>query len=87
VVTGIVSAWMDSIPLFVIAGQESRRNEKLRAYGVQGFDLTRMADGVCKSSIRIVNDPNIPANLDEVYRHALEGRPGPVVIEVPMDIQ
>ena len=44
VVTGIVSAWMDSIPLFVIAGQESVRNESLRAYGVQGFSLGAMVE-------------------------------------------
>ena len=87
IVTGIVSAWMDSIPLFVIAGQENFRNEKLRAYGVQGLNLSKMVHDVCKGAICIVNDPNIAGTIDESYRHAIENRPGPVIIEIPMNVQ
>lgn len=83
VVTGIVSAWMDSIPLFVIAGQESRRNERLRAYGVQGFNLSRMVERQTKFSRWEPSLQGFRCAWDEMFRD----RPGPVVLEVPMDLQ
>lgn len=87
VVTGVVSAWMDSVPLFVIAGQESRRDDRLRAYGVQGFSLSAMTDDVSKIS-RMVTDAKVcKTALDYMWWKMSDGRPGPVVIEVPMDVQ
>ena len=85
VVTGVVSAWMDSIPMFVVVGQESRRNDKLRAYGVQGFDLVSMVQNVCKAAA-LMDLPCDPM-IYSAYETMLRGRPGPVVIEVPMDVQ
>ena len=97
VVTGIVSAWMDSIPLFVLAGQESRRNDKLRAYGVQGFNLSRMVHGftdygtkesaVVKDADLIETSDRIEFRLESCWDRMLQDRFGPVVIEVPMDVQ
>lgn len=83
VVTGIVSAWMDSIPLFVIAGQESRRNERLRAYGVQGFDLITMVERQTKFSRFELTEDGFRGSWEEM----LINRPGPVLIEIPMDVQ
>ena len=83
VVTGIVSAWMDSIPLFVIAGQESRRNDKLRAYGVQGFDLLDMTHKQTKGRWMLSKGECLQPAWDAMmYR-----RPGPVLIEAPIDVQ
>lgn len=93
VVTGIVSAWMDSIPLFVIAGQESRRNDKLRAYGVQGFDLSKMVAGVTKDAGLLQTTLCAKPILHGLYKYAIETHPaldrrfGPVVLEIPMDVQ
>ena len=83
VVTGVVSAWMDSIPLFVVAGQESRRNHKLRAFGVQGFDLLDMLHRQTKGRWMAEKGACLQPAWDAmIYR-----RPGPVVIEIPMDVQ
>lgn len=91
VVTGIVDAWMDSIPLFVIAGQEAIRNEKLRAYGVQGLNLSAMVQDVTKFSLPILFvcahfNPTY-MSLDGLWEEMLSGRPGPVLIEIPTDVQ
>lgn len=104
VVTGVISAWMDSIPLFVVAGQESRRNDKLRAYGVQGFSLKRMVEGVVNEAVLIESAyKGWQLDFADLYRKTGQAqmfdsggghgayrnvvRPGPVVIEVPMDVQ
>ena len=87
VVTGVVSAWMDSIPLFVIAGQESRRNDNLRAYGVQGWPMGRAMREVTKGHTLIDEFCDSLLTITAQYDEMLSGRPGPVVIEVPMDVQ
>ena len=87
VVTAIVSGYMDSIPLFVIAGQESRRNDKLRAYGVQGWDLVSAVAKVTKRAKIETQAYHVGDSLNLSYTLMMKGRPGPVVIEVPMDVQ
>ena len=86
VVTGVVSAWMDSVPLFVIAGQESRRNDKLRAYGVQGFNLGAMCDDVAKWH-HMADAMDIKWALYWAWFNMADGRNGPSILEVPMDVQ
>jgi acetolactate synthase-1/2/3 large subunit len=79
VVTGIVSAWMDSIPLVVVAGTENRYyTERLRAHGVQSFDLWSMVAGVTKYA---------GTRIDHAWAEALHGRPGPVLMEVALNAQ
>ena len=78
---------MDSIPLFVIAGQESVRNESLRAYGVQGFSLGAMVAGQTKRAYLTQTENDVAVMLVHAYETMLEGRPGPVVVEIPMDVQ
>ena len=84
-VTGIADAFMDSIPLVVITGQV--------ATALIGSDAFQEADTIgitrhCTKHNYLVKDPSqLAATIDEAFRIATEGRPGPVVIDIPKDVQ
>lgn len=87
--TGIISAWMDSIPTFTIAGNEAigHCESSWRGWGVQGFDSVAMVKGTTKEARRMRTARQITRYLDEMYAIATTGRPGPVWLEIPRDIQ
>jgi acetolactate synthase I/II/III large subunit len=84
-VTGIADAFMDSIPLIVITGQVPT--------SLIGSDAFQECDTVgitrhCTKHNYLVKDPDqLAATIDEAFRIATEGRPGPVVIDIPKDVQ
>ena len=84
-VTGIADAFMDSIPLVVITGQV--------ATGLIGTDAFQEADTIgitrhCTKHNYLVKDPaTLGATIDEAFRIATTGRPGPVLIDIPKDVQ
>ncbi|GAA3797514.1 acetolactate synthase 3 large subunit [Qipengyuania pelagi] len=84
-VTGIADAWMDSIPMVVITGQVPT--------GLIGTDAFQEADTVgitrhCTKHNYLVNDPSkLAATIEEAFRIATTGRPGPVLVDIPKDIQ
>jgi acetolactate synthase-1/2/3 large subunit len=90
-VTGIVSNWADSIPGFIICGQESSHycstNTNLRMYGTQGLDIVHMTSKVVKYGVRVDESDKIQNHLCEAFYETINGRPGPVLIDVPFDIQ
>lgn len=90
-VTGVVSAWADSIPGLVIAGNENSRFTKpdspYRMWGVQGYDSVHMVEKVCKYAHRVTAPEQAVYELQKAAHVALAGRPGPCWIEIPMDIQ
>lgn len=90
-VTGVVSAWMDSMPVLVISGNENSRfttaENLLRIWGVQGYDSTKMVDGVTKMAERVMNPESIVDVISRAYTTAGKSRQGPVWIDVPMNIQ
>jgi len=83
--TGIADAYLDSIPLVVITGQV--------ATGLIGSDAFQEADTVgisrhCTKHNYLVKDPSeLAATIDEAFQIATTGRPGPVLIDVPKDVQ
>ena len=90
-ITGVLSNWADSIPCIVLSGQESTKyidqHANLRMYGTQGFDVVKMVEKITKFA-HLVNQPNeIIHLLDKAYKTALSGRPGPVWLDLPMDVQ
>jgi len=89
--TGILSAYLDSVPILVISGNESsfhcENYANLRAYGVQGFNSVEVMKPVTKLAVRIVNVLNIAKDLNRVWTEATEGRQGPVLLDFPMDLQ
>ena len=84
-VTGIADAFMDSIPLVVITGQV--------ATSLIGSDAFQEADTIgitrhCTKHNYLVKDPSeLAAVIDEAFQIATTGRPGPVVIDIPKDVQ
>lgn len=90
-VTGVVSAWMDSMPVLVISGNENSRytsaNNPLRIWGVQGYDSTEMVAKVTKWSARVMQAEEVLDVLSRAYSIAGSSRQGPVWIDVPMNIQ
>ncbi len=90
-VTGVVSAWMDSIPGLIISGNENSKftldDNPLRIWGVQGYDCTEMVKKVTKYSHRVLNPEDVLSELETAYHHATTGRPGPCWLDFPMNIQ
>ena len=89
--TGIGSCYFDSTPAIFITGQVNRHELKgdrdIRQLGFQETDIVTMAEPITKACFHI-SDPNtIPEILEKAFEIALEGRPGPVLIDIPMDVQ
>lgn len=92
-VTGVLNAWQDNTPCLFISGQckrkETLRNAgvPIRQIGVQEADIVKIVESITKYSV-MVNDPlEIGYHLEKAAYLAKSGRPGPVWIDVPMDVQ
>ena len=89
--TGILSAYLDSVPLLVISGNESsfhcENMSNFRAYGVQGFDSQRVAEPMTKLSQRILRTEEIIDKFDHAWNTAKSSRQGPTLLDFPMDLQ
>lgn len=83
--TGIASAYMDSIPLVVITGQV--RSDLLGRDVFQEADITGSAAPFTKHSYIVKKTADIPQVFREAFYIAASGRPGPVLIDIPMDMQ
>jgi acetolactate synthase I/II/III large subunit len=91
-ITGVLNGWQDNTPILFISGQSKRKETvrnsglKLRQFGVQEADIIPIVESITKFSI-MVNDPDkIAYYLDKAVFLACSGRPGPVWIDVPMDV-
>ncbi|MEO8502780.1 MAG: thiamine pyrophosphate-binding protein [Acidobacteriota bacterium] len=90
-ITGLASAYLDSIPIFVIAGQE--KSDYLapgygcRGKGVQGLPMVRIVEPVTKMAVTVTHPTEIRSVLERAFHEAYSGRPGPVWIEIPQDLQ
>lgn len=89
--TGILSAYLDSIPILIISGNESsfhiENMKNFRAYGVQGFDSTKTSENICKLSIRVGYEDDLSKVLESAWLEMNQDRKGPVHIDFPMDLQ
>lgn len=90
-ITGVVSGWADSIPGLVIAGNENSKfclpESPLRMWGVQGYDSVQMVGKVTKYAVRVSEPKDTLYELEKAAHIALNRRPGPVWVEIPMSIQ
>ncbi|WP_444658902.1 biosynthetic-type acetolactate synthase large subunit [Caproiciproducens sp. R2] len=84
-ITGIATAYMDSIPLIVITGQVS--SELLGRDVFQEADITGACEPFTKHSYLVKSAADLPRIFKEAFHIASTGRPGPVLIDVPVDIQ
>lgn len=90
-VTGVVSAWADSVPGLVIAGNENGKfcfpENPQRMWGVQGYDSVQMVERVTKYTTRVSDPTRTLYELEKAAFIALDRRPGPVWVEIPMSVQ
>jgi acetolactate synthase-1/2/3 large subunit len=91
--TGVVGAWLDSIPMLVISGQVRYAvtargcNVDVRAIGDQEYDITKCVSAMTKYAV-MLNKPNEAMyHLEKALYLAKNGRPGPVWLDVPLDVQ
>ena len=83
--TGIATAYMDSIPLVCITGQV--RSDVLGRDVFQEADITGACESFVKHSYLVKNTADLPRVFKEAFHIASTGRPGPVLIDVPVDVQ
>ena len=84
-ITAIATAYMDSIPMVVITGQVN--SDLLGRDVFQEADITGSAEPFVKHSYLVKNADDIPRIFKEAFYIAGSGRPGPVLIDIPMDVQ
>jgi acetolactate synthase-1/2/3 large subunit len=93
VINGLVGGWTDSSPMMVISGQsalscvEYQGKSAIRQYGIQGIYIRPFVEKACKFFVTVDDPSKIKYYLEKAYYLALSGRPGPVWIDVPLDIQ
>lgn len=90
---GVVGGYTDSAPMIVISGQAAlacvqyQEETGIRQFGVQGINIRPLVEKVTKYFITIDEPQKIEYYLEKAYQEATTGRPGPVWIDVPLDIQ
>ena len=93
-VAGLAEAWVDSAPIIVISGQVEKKYttynsglKGIRTIGCQELNIIEVVKSITKYSI-MVNDPNsIKYHLEKAVYYALNGRKGPVWLDIPLDVQ
>ena len=90
-ITGLVGAWIDSIPMLIISGQVAKKDminkTKTRQIGVQEINIVDLVKPVTKYAKTITNPKDIFFELNKAYELAVSGRQGPVWIDIPLDVQ
>lgn len=89
-ITGIANAFFDSIPCIFITGQvntyESKCDLHVRQKGFQETNIVDIVSSITKYAIKIENPNSIKYELEKAFNICMEARPGPVVLDIPMDI-
>ncbi|WP_438483682.1 thiamine pyrophosphate-binding protein [Oleiharenicola lentus] len=90
-ITGVLSAWADSIPTIVISGQENARyippDHDRRLYGIQGYDSPFAVSKMTKYTARVMDPEQVLYELEKSWHYATTGRPGPCWLDFPMSVQ
>jgi len=89
--TGVGSLYFDSYPAVFITGQVNRHELKgdraIRQLGFQELDIVSMAGPITKAAWAIQSEAHLPQDFEKAFDIALSGRPGPVLLDIPMDVQ
>ena len=89
-ITGLLSAYSDSVPLFILAGQVKTQDIDtlgLRTHGVQEIRSSALVTPTVKSFHSIRSAEELPEILASIHNSYISGRSGPIFIEIPLDIQ
>lgn len=84
-VTGLYTAQVDSVPIVAITGQNVRAQLGKQAF--QSVEIAEIVKPVTKKSYCVMEPNRVPGVTREAFRIAREGRPGPVLIDLPLDVQ
>ncbi len=88
--TGVACAYFDSVPCIFITGQVNTYEQKgdltVRQRGFQETDIVAMARPITKAAFMVEKPEDVPAALDKAYSIAAGERPGPVLLDIPMDV-
>jgi acetolactate synthase I/II/III large subunit len=89
--TALGSCHFDSVPAVFITGQVNRSEQKgarpIRQLGFQETDIAAMAAPIAKAAWRVTSAEELPRRVLDAFALAREGRPGPVLVDIPMDLQ
>ncbi|MBF0520451.1 MAG: thiamine pyrophosphate-binding protein [Nitrospirae bacterium] len=90
-ITGVTASWIDSTPLVVLSGQVKRKDllcgRGLRQMGVQEADIVSMVKPITKYAVTVMEPDEIRYHIEKAFYLAKTGRPGPVWIDIPLDVQ
>lgn len=93
-ITGVMGGWLDSIPMFILSGQVKRETTiwscpdlGLRQLGDQEFDIIGSVSNMTKYAVMVTNPDEIAYHLEKALFLALNGRGGPVWLDIPLDVQ
>ena len=90
-VTAIGAAWIESTPLFIISGQvkraDSLENTGVRSMGVQELEVIPIVESITKYAVKLKDPQMVRYELEKCVAIARQGRPGPVLLDVPLDVQ
>jgi acetolactate synthase-1/2/3 large subunit len=90
-ITGVAGAWLDSTPCLFISGQVKRAdlmgNLGVRQLGSQEIDIISLVRPITKYAVTIMDSASIRYHLEKALHLAKSGRPGPVWIDIPLDVQ
>ncbi|MBE7927138.1 glyoxylate carboligase [Pseudomonas saudiphocaensis] len=84
-ITGLYSAWADSIPILCITGQAPRA--RLHKEDFQAVDIESIAKPVTKWAVTVLEPALVPRVFQQAFHVMRSGRPGPVLIDLPFDVQ
>ena len=89
--TGIAGAYIESTPVLVISGQvkimDQIRDQGIRQQGMQELDIVSVVKPITKYAVMVIDPNSIKYHLDRALYEAKHGRPGPVWLDIPLDVQ
>jgi acetolactate synthase-1/2/3 large subunit len=90
-ITGLAAAWLDSLPTLFISGQSrlehTSRNKNVRQIGTQELDIIKLVSPITKYAVMIEDSKKIKYELHKAIEIATTGRPGPVWLDIPLNLQ
>lgn len=85
--SSILNCWIESIPVIFIIGQAIIKNKNVRQFGIKEFKLSNNIKRISKFTKIIKNELSIKHDLMKAFHLSTSGRPGPSVLEIPINIQ
>ncbi len=90
-ITGVAAAWLDSTPVLFLSGQVKRPDmigtRGIRQMGFQEIDIVSLVRPITKYAVTVTEPSSIRHHLEKAIHLAKHGRPGPVWIDIPLDVQ